>query len=148
MEGFLVLADSATTDRTTGKVHLLGAGWSLTGPTVPPSAIAGFLRIPWGDAKEDLNFRLQLLDENRTKIELPRADGESRPVRFDGRLGPVGTQLDEDVTRKVPMNLSFSLNIPPLPLSPGETYEWILEIEGAEVASVRFGVRPGATQQS
>jgi hypothetical protein len=141
MQGFLVLADSANTDRTTGKVHLLGAGWSLTGPPVPPFAIAGFLRIPWDEAKEDLSFRLQLVDEHRTKIELPRADGESRSVRFEGKLGLVEAQPDEDVTREVPMNLSFSLNIPPLPLSPGRTYEWVLEISGVEVASVRFGVR-------
>jgi hypothetical protein len=143
MQGFLVLADSANTDRTTGKVHLLGAGWSLTGPSVPPFAIAGFLRIPWDESKEDLSFRLQLVDEHRAKIELPGADGEPRSVRFEGKLGLVEAQPDEDVTREVPMNLSFSLNIPPLPLSPGRTYEWILEISGVEVASVRFGVRGG-----
>ncbi|NUW46223.1 hypothetical protein [Nonomuraea rhodomycinica] len=142
MEAFLVLADSGNTDQATGKVHLLGAGWSLTGPVVPPSAVAGFLRIPWNDVKEDFTFRLRLVDDARNPVEIPLADGQAKPVGFEGGLDVGFDQPQEDVARRIPMNLSFSLNIPPLPLVPGRVYEWILDVGEVEVASVRFGVRP------
>ncbi|MDA0633996.1 hypothetical protein OUY22_11260 [Nonomuraea sp. MCN248] len=142
MEGFLVLADSGNTDLTTGKVHLLGAGWSLTGPVVPTSAVAGFLRIPWDDVKKDLDFRLRLVGDNRDPVKIPAADGKTKPVIFNGKLGIVNVRPQDGVARSIPMNLSFSLNIPALPLAPGSTYEWVLDVGETEVASVRFGVRP------
>jgi hypothetical protein len=142
MEAFLVLADSGTTDQTSGKVHLLGAGWSLTGPTVPATAVAGFLRIPWDDVKDDFTFHLRLVDDDRNPVELPVTSGKSKTVGFEGRLAVGNNPPQERVARQIPMNLSFSLTIPPLPLAPGSAYEWILDVGDIEVASVRFGVRP------
>ncbi len=142
MEGFLVLADSGSTDQASGKVNLLGAGWSLTGPVVPPSVVAGFLRISWEDVKEDLTFHLRLVDESRNPVQVPQAEEKPRLVGFKGKIGFGDAQPTDGVGLQIPMNLSFSLSIPPLPLTPGNAYEWILEVGDAEVASVRFGVRP------
>ncbi|NUW33521.1 hypothetical protein HTZ77_19095 [Nonomuraea sp. SMC257] len=144
MEAFLVLADSGNTDQTSGKVHLLGAGWSLTGPVVPPSALAGFLRIPWHDVEDDFAFHLRLVDDERHPVEVPLADGTTKPIGFEGGLDVGYSRPHEDVARRIPMNLSFSVNIPPLPLVPGSVYEWILDVGDVEVASVRFCVRPEA----
>ncbi|MGR6922285.1 DUF6941 family protein [[Actinomadura] parvosata] len=141
MEGFLVLADSATTDEDSGKVHMLGAGWSLTGPAVPPSAIAGFLRIPWDEAGQDLRFRLRLLDHDRKEVKLAHADGDTRAVGFEGALGLRHPPKPDEVTKRVPMNLSFAVPVPSLPLTAGRVYEWLLEVEEVEVASVCFAVR-------
>ncbi|QYC39539.1 hypothetical protein Nocox_09595 [Nonomuraea coxensis DSM 45129] len=143
MEGFLVLADSGNTEQATGKIHLLGAGWSLTGPAVPSSAVAGFLRVPWDDVKDDLTFHLRLVDADRNPVEVPLIDGKTRMVGFQGQLGIGDDRPKEGVERQVPMNLSFALSIPPLPLTPDGVYEWILDVGDVEVASVRFGVRPG-----
>ncbi|MGW3344515.1 DUF6941 family protein [Nonomuraea rubra] len=141
MEGFLVLADSATTDKASGKVHMLGAGWSLTGPTIPPSAITGFLRIPWDEAGENMRFRLRLVDHDREGVKLAHTDGETRAVGFEGSLGSRNPSEPDEVTKQVPMNLSFAISVPPLPLPAGRVYEWLFEIEDVEVASVRFAVR-------
>lgn len=143
IEGFLVLADSATTDRASGKIHMLGAGWSLTGPAVPPSAIAGFLRIPWGEASEQVRFRLHLIDEEGEPVKIPQGDGGDLPIGFEGTLALNDAQADHEEAKWVPMNLSFSVSLPPLPLTTGHPYEWIFEVEGSRVASVRFVVRPG-----
>ncbi|WP_214327831.1 DUF6941 family protein [Nonomuraea sediminis] len=144
IEGFLLLADAASTDQPSGKVNLLGAGWSLTGPVVPPGAIAGFLRIPWDEAKEQLKFTLRLVDNDREDVRIPVDEGEMRAISFNGNLALQEAQQDGSSDEDVPMNLCFAISLPPLPLTPGHTYEWILEVGAAEVASVRFAVRPEA----
>lgn len=45
MRASIVLADFAETDPG-GKVHILGAGWSVIGPQPSPQAVAGFLQVP------------------------------------------------------------------------------------------------------
>ena len=41
----LMLADSA--QEVGGKLYILGGGWSVTGPVVPPSAVAIKIDVPW-----------------------------------------------------------------------------------------------------
>jgi hypothetical protein len=143
IEGFLVLADSAAPD-TSGKVHMLGAGWSLTGPTVPPSAVAGFLRIPWEEAGEQIRFRLRLVDEDREGVKIPHEDGENRAIEFEGTLALQSAQPADEITKKVPLNLSFAVSVPPLPLPTGRAYEWVFDVGDTEVATVHFAVRSDA----
>ncbi|MER6581828.1 hypothetical protein [Nonomuraea sp. NPDC001023] len=141
IQGFLVLADSATTDQTTGKVHMLGAGWSLTGPVVPPSAVAGFLRVPWDEVEGQVQFRLLLVDENREGVKVLHDDGENRAIGSEGVISLLNARPTDEIAKGMPLNLSFAVSVPPLPLPGGHTYEWILEIGDSEVASVSFGVR-------
>ncbi|MET8865787.1 hypothetical protein ABZW11_22855 [Nonomuraea sp. NPDC004580] len=144
IEGFLVLADSATTDATSGKVHMLGAGWSLTGPAIPPSAVTGFLRLPWEEAGEGMRFRLRLVGKDQAEVKVLHEDGECRAVAFEGTLGLPDVQSTDELTKQVPMNLCFAIPVPPLPLPAGHVYEWIFDVEGLKVASVRFAVRGGS----
>ncbi|MFI6296896.1 DUF6941 family protein [Nonomuraea sp. NPDC050790] len=141
IEGFLVLADSATTDPGSGKVHMLGGGWSITGPVVPPAAIVGFLRIPWDEADGNVAFKLRLIDDNGRPVEAAGVDGAPRPISFQGELALTAAQPAGEEAKGVPMNLSFSLTLPPLPLSPGRVYEWLFETEDTVVASVAFAMR-------
>jgi len=50
------LADAAQEVR--GKLYILGGGWSVTGPDVPPMALAIKLDVPWSDANASHDFVL------------------------------------------------------------------------------------------
>jgi hypothetical protein len=45
----LILCDYAVADPA-GKVHMLGAGWSLTSSPTPPHAVVVLMKIPWDRA--------------------------------------------------------------------------------------------------
>ncbi|WP_433254013.1 DUF6941 family protein [Streptosporangium sp. CA-135522] len=140
MQGFLVLCDSASTDRATGKISMLGAGWSLTGPELPSTAIAGFLRVPWNEARTDHTFTLGLAGEDGEPVMVSAA-GRERPLRFSGQLAvnPADTELDE-LARSLDIHSSFAISVHSLSLAPGR-YTWALEVDGEDLASVTFGVR-------
>ncbi|MEV1246419.1 DUF6941 family protein [Nonomuraea sp. NPDC050022] len=138
MQGFLVLGDAASTDEATGKINLLGAGWSVTGPMVSMSAVAGFLRVPREDLGAKISFALHLLDEEGQPVR-PFADSDGT-LSFTGEITPDAERL-EPVATRVPFNLSFAIPIPPLPLAAGRVYEWVMEADETRVASVQFAVR-------
>ncbi|WP_020544483.1 DUF6941 family protein [Nonomuraea coxensis] len=140
MQAFLVLCDAANADAATGKLNLLGAGWSLTGPAVPMSAVAGFIRLPWDEAHgEDLSFLLQIVDNSGEPVR-PFTDN-NEPFRIGGKFTLPDPEQAEEAAKTVPLNISFAFPLPPLPLMPGCTYRWILEAQDKEVASVAFTVR-------
>lgn len=125
VEAQLVLADAAQSDSQTGKVHMLGAGWSLTSsPTT--HAVVVLLKVPWDRTNEKLPLTLDLLN----------ADGH--PVQLAGPTGtPVALHAGAAVEVGRPpgiaagsmLDASFVLNVTPLPLMPAR-YEWRLEIDG------------------
>jgi hypothetical protein len=41
----MLLADAA--QEAAGKLYILGGGWSVTGPQMPPMAIALKIDVPW-----------------------------------------------------------------------------------------------------
>ncbi|MEV7012801.1 hypothetical protein [Streptosporangium sp. NPDC051022] len=142
MRGFLVLCDSAGVDRATGKINMLGAGWSLTGPQVPPMAVAGFLRVPWEEAKAEHAFTLRLVDGDGEPVRTPFA-GEEGALRFGGTLVvDLGEGRDRERAENPEIHSGFAVSVPSLPLGPGR-YTWTLEVDGDDLASVTFGVRAG-----
>ncbi|MGP3928892.1 DUF6941 family protein [Nonomuraea sp. KM88] len=141
IEGFLVLSDAASTDAATGKINVLGAGWSVTGPTVPMAAVVGFLRAPWEEVRQKIRFVVRLQDEEGQPVR-PFTDGDGA-LSFSGEFAPDIDQA-EPMARRVPLNVSFAIPIPPLPLTAGHVYEWILAANDVEVASVSFVVRAEA----
>jgi hypothetical protein len=126
----LILCDAAQTDAS-GKVHMLGAGWSVTGTPTAPSAVAVLLKIPWDRANEKLPLLLQLED----------ADGE--PVTLAG--GPVEMRSEIEVGRPPgldpgsPIDWAFPLSVQPMPLEPGR-YQWRLQV-GSDEFTESFQVR-------
>ncbi|WP_327102661.1 DUF6941 family protein [Nonomuraea glycinis] len=141
IEGFLVLSDAASTDVATGKINVLGAGWSVTGPAVSMAAVTGFLRIPWEEVEQKICFVVRLQDEEGQPVR-PFAEEDST-LSFSGEFAPNIDQA-EPMARRVPLNVSFAIPIPPLPLTAGHVYEWILAANDVEVASVSFVVRAEA----
>ncbi|MGP4092956.1 DUF6941 family protein [Nonomuraea sp. KM90] len=150
IQAFLVLSDAASTDAATGKINALGAGWSVTGPVVPMSAVTGFLRIPWEEVPEKIRFSVRLLDDAGQPVR-PFLDNDEA-LSFRGEIAP-STEGVERAGMQVPLSFSFAIPIPPLPLEGGRSYEWVLEANDDKVASVQFAVRTqppakGAQSQS
>lgn len=130
VEATLLLCDAAVGDPT-GKLHMLGAGWSVTGTPTAPSAVAVFLKVPWDRTNQKIALTLYLYD----------ADG--RQVLLDER--PVGISQDFEVGRPAgieagtPVDHAFQLSVGPMPLPAGR-YQWRLAV-GDEEFSVSFQVR-------
>ena len=61
MRASIILADFAETDPG-GKVHILGAAWSVTGPQPGPQAVVGFIQVPPEHAGGAISFTLRLAD--------------------------------------------------------------------------------------
>ena len=137
VEAQVILCDAAVADPG-GKVHMLGAGWSVAGTPTAPQAVAVLMKIPWDRANHRIPMALRLLD----------ADG--RPVALPGPTGPqvVESRGEIEVGRPAgmepgsPIDASFALNVQAMPLVPGR-YEWRLEL-AESTFSAAFQVRPAS----
>lgn len=141
MRAALVLCDYAAQDGSGGKVHLMGAGWSVTGPGPTPHAVAAFIKVGWDEANQPHALALRLLDSDGQTVAVPGPAGE-QPIDFPGNLEvprpagiPHGSEIDA----------TFAISVGALPLVPGQRYRWHLEIDGQAMASEPFLVRPMPT---
>lgn len=115
----MLLADSA--QEVNGKLYVLGGGWSVTGPDLPPMGLAIKLDVPWLEVGRPHTFRLSLVD----------ADGH--PVRaLDGAPVHVAGNFEVGRPHGVPpgseVDCAFAVNIGPMPLAGGR-YTWRLWID-------------------
>jgi len=131
----MILCDSAVADPA-GKVHMLGAGWSITGSPTSPQAVALLMKIPWDRANQRIPLRISLLDQDGQPVMVTAEDGTKHPIEASGEVEvgrppglPHGSLLDA----------SFVVNVPSLPLPPGR-YEWRLDMDQQDHA-VSFDVR-------
>lgn len=122
IEAQLLLCDSAVADPS-GKVHMLGAGWSMTSSPTAPHAVAVLAKIPWDRANQKLPLTLQLRDSDGQDVEVPTSAGDKKI----GSEGNIEVGRPPGVSHGSPLDASFALNLPSLPLSPGR-YEWRLTI--------------------
>ena len=110
----LILCDAAVADPN-GKLHMLGAGWSLTASPTSPHAVALLIKVPWDRTNQKLPLKLELFD----------ADG--KPVVLAD--GPIGVHAEIEVGRPVGvppgimLDSAFTVGLGPLPLPPGR-YQW------------------------
>lgn len=118
----LILCDAAVSDPL-GKVHMLGAGWSRTGSPTAPAAVVAMMKIPWDRANQRLRLRLALHDSDGNVVSVPGPSGPE-PLQHEGHL-EVGRPAG--VAAGSPLDQSFVMSIPPLPLPPGR-YEWRLDL--------------------
>ena len=72
LEVHLLLCDAAQAEN--GKVHMLGAGWSITPSPTAPHAVAVLMKVPWDRANQPMDLKLQLLDPDGNQIEIPTAE--------------------------------------------------------------------------
>ncbi len=136
VEATLILCDAAQADPS-GKMHMLGAGWSMTGSPTAPSAVAVMLKVPWDRTNEQITLHLHLCDADGRPVTVAAPEGQEQvEVAHRGNLEvgrppgvPAGSAIDA----------AFAVNVPPLPLPPGR-YQWRLDV-GNDFRSAEFTVR-------
>ena len=130
----IMLADAA--QENGGKLYILGGGWSVTGPDIPPSALAMKIDVPWDQANVRHTWVLELVSEDGVPVEI-----EGQAVRIEGEFEvgrPPGAAPGSYID--VPLAVNFGS----LPLAPGRRYVWKLGIDGEENGDWdrEFFVRP------
>ncbi len=116
----VVLADYAVTHD--GKVMMAGAGWSQVGPTPFASALAFMAKIPWDMANQRISIRAELVDEDGRAV-LVNGSPLALEIAFEVRR-PDGVKPGSDIDQNV------AIQIPPIALAPGRTYEWRVSVDG------------------
>lgn len=135
IEALIILCDAAQSDPA-GKLHMLGAGWSITSSPTAPQAVAILIKVPWDRTNQPLPLTLQLHDADGKPVVLPSPEGPA-PLMVTSTLEvgrPAGLPPGS------PVNASFALNVQPLPLSSG-WYEWRLDVAG-DTFTASFLVQP------
>jgi hypothetical protein len=124
IEAQLLLCDAAVADQS-GKLHMLGAGWSITGSPTSPQAVAVMLKIPWDRANERLALMLRLLDDDGRPVAVATTEGTQELTMG----GDIETGRPPGVTPGSQLDAGLVFNVPSLPLPPGR-YQWRLEVAG------------------
>lgn len=126
VEAHLILCDHAVADPT-GKIHMLGAGWTIVGTPTPPHGVAILVKIPWDRANEKIRMRLHLLDPDGKAVH---EQDQDKPIEVTAELEagrPPG------VAKGSPLSSGLAVNVAPMNLTPGR-YEWRLEIGETQYA--------------
>jgi hypothetical protein len=137
----LVLCDAAQIDVASGKVHMLGAGWSRTSSPTAPSAVVVMLGIPWDRTNQKIHVILELADADGTPVEVPGPFGGNARVRIEA---DVEAGRPPGVAEGVTLEANLAPTIPPLPLPPGR-YTWNLQVGSDQSAQRSFAVDPPPT---
>ena len=134
MQAHIMLCDYA--QLADGKLNIIGGGWSYTGPKPTPSAVAGFITVPWHETNSGHEFCLSLEDGDGGQVSFG-----DWPGQFAGRF-EVGRPpaLHSGSDQQVP----FGFNLGPIPLRPGQRYRWRLFVddETRDEWTAGFAVRP------
>ncbi len=132
----MLLADSA--QAVDGKLYILGGGWSMCGPGPTPMGLAIKIEVPWDRTNMQHSARIELLDADGEVVTPPGAD-EPVVIEAEFEVGrPPGLKPG------TPIDLPLAVNVAPLPLEPGQRYQWQLSIDGEtdEDWTVGFSTRP------
>lgn len=124
MKVTMLLADAV--QAVSGKLYVLGGGWSITGPEPPPSAIAIKVDVPWDEGNKKHRFRLALVDDDGQAVRVPGPAQDPVPVEISGEFEagrPAGLKPG------TPLDVVLALNIGPLPLPPDSRYVWRMWID-------------------
>jgi hypothetical protein len=127
LEAIVLLCDAAQPEPS-GKVHMLGAGWSITSSPTALSAVVVLIKVPWDRANQKLDTSLALED----------ADGQPAPGA-PSAAGTIEVGRPPGLDPGTPIDASFSVTVPSLPLPPGR-YTWRFKIAGQEFTT-SFQVR-------
>lgn len=139
MKVTMLLSDAAQV--ADGKLYILGGGWSITGPTPTPSAIALKIEVPWDEANRRHRLELTLEDEDGQSVR-----AGDQPVRISGEFEagrPAG------LSPGTPLDVPLAINIGPLTLQGGKRYTWRCSINGErrEEWQVSFSTRVASSTQ-
>lgn len=137
----MMLCDAAQASE--GKLFILGGGWTITGPTPVPHAIAMIVHVPWTDANRRLKMTLALLSADGKAVTQQGPFGEV-PVQIDGEFEvgrPVGVAQGSSI------DVPLAITVPPLPLPAGGRFVWKLTLDADTSADweLPFATRPTQT---
>lgn len=127
MEAVILLCDAAQV--SSGKLYLLGAGWSVTQSPMSPTAIALKIDVPWDEANMPHSYRIHLED----------ADGKPILVRTSQKMDFHPFEITQvfEVGRApglppgVPIPFTAAIFLGPQILQPG-CYRWVLTVDYKE----------------
>jgi hypothetical protein len=123
LEVQVLLCDAAVADPS-GKMHMLGAGWSMTSSPTAPCAVAVMVKVPWDRTNQQIPLTVTLVDSDGRPVELPAPGDQTQNIKAEGivEVGrPAGIPAGSSV------DAAFALNVPSLPLSPGR-YEYRVDV--------------------
>jgi hypothetical protein len=121
----LILRDAAQADSASGKLHMLGAGWTVTSSPTAPHAVALMIQVRWDRTNQELPVRVELLTKDGQAVTIPGPTGP-QPIISEIKLEagrPPG------IASGSTLNTALAVNVAALPLSPGR-YEWRATVDG------------------
>jgi len=126
----LITADAATISE--GKINMLGAGWTRISAGLANFCVVVRLEIPWSMTNSELDWSLDLVDEDGRIYEPTEASGG---MRLEGQV-QVGRpdNLTSGSSLEAPLVIPFVQ----LPLRPG-AFEWRFKVANS-VAEYSFNV--------
>jgi hypothetical protein len=139
----LLIADYARV--ADGKLDLVGAGWTVTGPGPVTFGVGILFQISWDEANRTHRFVLDLLDADGNPMLAPDATQPLLHADGDFETGrPVG--LKPGMSQHGPV----ALNVAGMPLPSGQTYQLRLVVNGDEdeASTLSFSTRPEPRQQA
>jgi hypothetical protein len=140
MKVTMLLADAA--QAVSGKLYILGGGWSITGPEPTASAIALKIEVPWDEANRRHSMTLALVDGDSQPVRLPTPAGQE-PLVIQGQFE---TGRPAGLKPGTPLDAVLAISLAPLPLKPDSRFVWRLTIdnETREEWQVAFTTRAEA----
>lgn len=128
MRAHVLLADFAQVDPS-GKVGVLGLGWSITATPTPPHAVIVLLKVGWTETNKPHQLQLSLLTaDGQHAVSAPTPFGE-QPLKVEGTFEvgrPAGLPEGSEVEHNFAINIGAGI-----PLTSSR-YEWRLTIDGVE----------------
>jgi len=121
----LILCDAAQADVATGKIHMLGAGWTHTTSPPGPHAVALLIQVPWDRTNQKLPLRVELLTDDGKAVTVPGPTGP-QPLLNEAEL-EVGRP--PGIAPGSTLSAAFALNVASLPLPTGR-YQWRATVDG------------------
>ncbi len=127
-----MLADSA--QAIGGKLFLMGGGWAVIGPQPSPSALAGIVQVAWDEANQNHTISFELFNADGKPFMVPTPMGlQAFKIEMQFQVGrPPGVAAGTE------FNVPIAINLAPLPLEPGQRYEWRVAIDGQQFPELRL----------
>lgn len=125
---FVVLANSAEVDPT-GRVHMIGGGWSLLrqGEGRAPFAVVVFAMLAWDQRPVPFDMSLELVDGDGRVVSADVPGGRA-PMEISIQNGM--PTPDPQLPPGTPVDLPpVAVNVPAVDLEPGR-YEWKVAVDG------------------
>jgi hypothetical protein len=129
---YILLADKGTNNAAHGTLNLLNVGWSVThtapGQPTPDQAVALFIEASWDECNKPFHFALELRTADGDLVMVPAINGQ-QALRVEQQLTVPSISGAPNGT---PGRISMLIEIQGggLPLVPGQTYRWIVHIDG------------------